>query len=115
MERNQETSTKYIQADKNIDGSYSPTEISANLSLLLESYEYGDVAEGNFQVWEYLSGDIYQIEVDRTLNEAQYYTTSWTTDGVKWKPVLRNISNDQDKVKQAYAYLSKQNNSRYNS
>lgn len=45
----------YIQADKDIDidgTHYSPTELIENdeLEKWLQSYEYGDVAEENFQM-----------------------------------------------------------------
>ena len=94
----------YIQADKADNGSYHATEIlNGDLDSFLWNLEYGDVAEGQFQIWEYPSGDIFRVVSDRVVGQADYYATP---DDNLWLPELSKVATNKEKVAKAYSGLS---------
>lgn len=99
------TSHQYIFADKNEDGTFTATELHKDLDTALNGLEYGDVAEGKFQIWEYPSGTIYDITVDREVPESNHYSTSLTSNGQVWAPKLAQSHTDKEIVASAVERL----------
>lgn len=94
----------YIQADL-YNGEYDPTEISESLEKLTSNFEYGDVAEDNYQIWVFPSGEIYKVIADTTVSDKAYYSIA----GSGWNPKLIQIGTNKALVNQAYKTLCKQN------
>ena len=93
---------QYIFADKIGQQSYSGSEVSDSKDELLKGIEYADVAGGMFQLWEYPSGEIYDIIPDRyTLGEDDYTTPSHDT----WLPRLVFSCVDKELVASEYNRL----------
>jgi hypothetical protein len=67
---------------------------------VLWNLEYGDVARGDYQLWQYPSGKVYEIAADRTVVrlDEQYSTPR---DDL-WLPKLREIKEDRAQVTEAY-------------
>src|SRR3954467_9325797 len=98
-------STKYfIQADKQTNGNYSPTEISQDLDRLLYNYEYGDVVKQEYQIWEYPSGKISHVVSDRKVDDDNYY--AGPSEKI-WLPKLDQFKVDVEKVAEAYKTMSR--------
>ncbi len=95
----------FASADKNHDGFY-PEEIIENLNKFYDGLEYGDVAEGEYQIWEYPSGKIFDIKSDREVSKDEYYTTPYTTKGTMWLPKLVEVEEDKEKVREVYDRLN---------
>jgi len=73
-----------------------------DLDIQLWNLEYGDVAAHNYQIWEYPSGKIYNIESDRELSHDDYSTPHEQ----KWLPTLVEVDVDRLKVKTAFEKLT---------
>jgi hypothetical protein len=86
-------------------GEFYPEYIVDDLDMLFSDLEYGDVFEGNYQIWEYPSGKINKIESDRKVDDKNYYSTPYTDKGTIWLPKLSLIRTDKDKVADAYDKL----------
>ncbi len=95
---------QYIQADKNKTGGYNATEVSEKLNKLLSRYEYGDVRNEEFQIWEYPSGKIHQVVAKQftKMNPDDY--SSPNPD--MWVPELKYIKTDEDTVNSGYRLLN---------
>lgn len=50
-----------------------PLEMGENLETLCEKLEYGDVKEGEYEVWLYPSGEVHTLEVDRKVDNRYFY------------------------------------------
>jgi hypothetical protein len=92
----------YLHCEK-YKGKYKPYELSDNLDDIYSTYEYGDVAEGEYQIWEYPSGKIFQIKPDREVEDKYYYSSP---DKIIWWPVLHLLELDVERVTEAYRKLS---------
>jgi hypothetical protein len=46
------TEKKFILANRTSEGDYSPSEMESSWEKLYEGFEYGDVYEGEYQLWE---------------------------------------------------------------
>lgn len=92
----------YIQADKQSNGKYIETELHNSLDSFFRNIEYGDVEEGEYQIWEYPSGKKFDVKVDRKVNDSYYYTTP--TEEV-WEPILNLTGEDVQQVQGAYERL----------
>ena len=89
------------------NGEYVAETIYPDQEDAIDGLEYFDVANGEYQIWEYPSGKIYSVKSDRELGpDENVYSTSHTNKGTVWLPVLDEIGIDSDKVKQAYESLS---------
>ena len=86
---------------------YHPEHIIQDLESEFDRLEYGDVLEGEFQVWEYPSGKIYKIEPDRKVPDDKYYSSRSSS---LWSPKLTEIEVDKRKVSEAYEQLSNLSN-----
>jgi hypothetical protein len=101
----------YIFATKDKKGGYKAEEIAPTEQIigdLLSGTEYGDVKEGEIQVWEYPSGKLFAVKPDREVAEQDYYSIA-SKD--LWLPVLEEISEDKAKVRAAYTSLLKKTDS----
>lgn len=90
--------TLYIIADKRSNEQFAPDEISKNLEDLYSTLEYGDVLEGECQIWEYPSGKIFDMRPDREVPKSKYYSTPAENS---WMPELTLVSTDTQKVEEA--------------
>lgn len=97
---------KYIFAYK-FKGKFHPERLIDDWENHLTSIEYGDVVEGQYQIWEYPSGKIYILKADRRLDIKDYYSVP--TSGL-WKPVLETIKEDKESVDAAYMRLTTDSN-----
>ncbi len=97
----------YLHAEKQDGGHYVASQIIENLDEWTGNYEYGDVREDEYQVWEYPSGKIYSVVSDREVDKKQYYATPFSTHGTVWLPQLKLLGVDVDKVRSAYQKLHK--------
>ena len=100
-----ERQTINIFASKRKDGSFQPEEVIVDLEIFFAGLEYGDVTEGECQIWKYPNGNILQITSDRIVLEDNYYSTPYTTKGTVWLPKLVKKEVDQKKVMDAYSDL----------
>lgn len=87
---------------------YLPERLIEDWDEEIDGFEYADVARGEYQVWEYPSGKIYDVVPDRRLDEdANQYSTPYTSQGTVWLPVLNEVGVDVAKVSEAYSQLTK--------
>jgi hypothetical protein len=91
----------YILAEE-YDGQFRPTELNDDLDNILNNLEYGDVYEGNYQLWEFPSGAMSRIEPDRKVSDKYYYSTPSKDI---WLPILIELAPDKRKVNEAYRQL----------
>ncbi|MGH7196944.1 MAG: hypothetical protein ACREGJ_04260 [Candidatus Saccharimonadales bacterium] len=98
----------YIHAERVAKGGgeFQGFEFSGDLEQIIDGYEYGDVAEGNYQIWEYPSGKIFRVEPDREVGEKDYYTVPHTTKGIMWLPRLVEIDENRQMVESEYKRLT---------
>jgi len=47
------------------EGKYVPEGLIEDWNKEVDNFEYADVADGKYQVWEYPSGKIYDVRPDR--------------------------------------------------
>lgn len=87
-------------------GSYYAEGIIENLEERYAGLEYGDVAKGEYQLWEYPSGKIFQIESDRAVAENDHYSTPYVGDRTVWLPKLVLQGTEREKVNAIYKWLS---------
>ncbi|HEU4913809.1 MAG TPA: hypothetical protein VFT16_00175 [Candidatus Saccharimonadales bacterium] len=92
----------YILAEKTTKD-FKPTEYGSDLYKLCSSLEYGDVLEGEVQIWEYPSGIISTVKPDREVGQKDYYSIP---DKDRWLPVLERLDEDKKRVSSAYLLLS---------
>jgi hypothetical protein len=92
----------FISADKLQDNLHHPSEWSGSVYDLLSGTEYVDVLEGEVQIWEYPSGNIYDVKPDRTVPEKDHYSTS----GAHWQPKIILATTDARRVENAYIQLT---------
>src|SRR5262249_39684189 len=97
---------------KRSDNQYEPEEIITNLKEFYSGLEYGDVAEGEYQVWEFPSGTIYDVVPDREVDKQHYYTVPYTSSGTVWLPQLKKVGTDSNRVATAYHDLEQHLKSR---
>lgn len=98
--------TQYIFAYKH-DGQYFAENLVGSLEDELANLEYEDVRSGQYQVWEYPSGKIYDIAPDRILDEGDNeYSLPNGASGVVWRPLLNEVATDTDKIEAAYSKLA---------
>ena len=90
----------FAELDK---GKYRAQEIINNINIDFYNLEYGDVFEERYQVWEYPSGKIFSIIVDRKLLEEKNYRS--TPDKNLWLPKLKYLKKDEKKVRDAYKFF----------
>ena len=105
----EEMSMKEIKlfACKNDDGSYSAEHIMKDGTQDdLSGLEYGDVAENEYQIWEYPSGKMYDIKSDRPVASDNYYAGPYSTRGIVWLPILVYVKTDPEYVNKEYFRLS---------
>lgn len=95
-----------IFASKRSANEYRAEEFIDDINKVFSGLEYGDVAEGECQIWEYPSGKIFEISPDRKVDAGDYYTTPYTTKGTMWLPKLVEVGKDTEKVQRAYTQLS---------
>jgi hypothetical protein len=88
----------YFLADRNDDGTYSRTGLYSDIDYLFGGLEYGDVFEGNYQIWEFPSGKISMLKPDREVPKDDYYAAPYKD---YWLPILEYIKTDKQKVTQA--------------
>jgi hypothetical protein len=94
----------YLHADRSSDDRYTATKIlNGKLDNHIWGFEYGDVAEAEYQIWEYPSGKIFQVIPDRKVSKNNYYAPP---DKGLWLPVLKEIGTDVNRVTEGYKYLS---------
>lgn len=84
---------------------FYPEHIIKDLQREFDNLEYGDVAEGRYQVWQYPEGVIFDIVPDRELSNDLYYSTPFASLGEIWKPLLWQTKIDKDLVDNAYRSL----------
>jgi hypothetical protein len=96
-----------IFASLSTDDKYSPEEIVDDLERFYDGLEYGDVLDGEYQIWEYPSGQIFQLEPDREVPDKDYYAAPHSKDGVVWLPRLTPIRTDKERVAEAYRHLTR--------
>ena len=95
--------TKYILADRADDGQYYGSEIlESDPQDFLAEFEYGDVVNNMFQIWEYPSGVIYQLKPDRKVDDKHYFSTPYSSRGTIWEPLMIQIAIEKDKVDKAF-------------
>lgn len=85
---------------------FVPGEVISDLETFYAGLEYGDVIRGEYQLWEYPKGRIFDIVSDRELEDDNDYATPYGHKGIVWLPRLVQIGENKDKVAQAYASLS---------
>ena len=86
---------------------FHPESIIEDLESRLYGLEYRDVFEGEYQIWEYPSGKIFNIEPDRKVDDKDYTSVPYTSKGIIWLPKLTLVETDRKKVTVAYEKLSK--------
>lgn len=87
-------------------GEFYAETIIDDLESRLSGLEYGDVYEGEYQIWEYPSGKIFKIVPDRKVDDKDYCSVPYTTKGTLWLPKLTLLKTNKDKVEEAYKRLS---------
>jgi hypothetical protein len=92
---------KLLFASKRRDGSFKAEEIVTDLDRLFSTLEYGDVYEGECQIWEYPSGKIFSLVVDKEMPEQEYYSTPG-----EWHPKLLEITVNRELVARSHQELS---------
>lgn len=106
-----------MQIDKNkewifaslYEGQFYPNDIRVLEDL--DNLEYVDVKEGEYQLWDPVTGDIYQIGIDREINQGKKFSVQYDNHGVVWRPVILKIDNNKVKVNEAYNLLKNSLNS----
>ncbi len=93
----------YIQADRQLNGDYVPTEVSSSLNRLAENFEYYDVVEGEYQIWEYPSGKIYAVKPSAKVTEDHLWSLASPDT---WLPRLALVGVNKEAVEEAYKRLS---------
>jgi len=89
------------------NGEYTPEEIVDNPEDQYAGLEYDDVKKGEYQLWEYPSGKIFNIDPDRQLTSGQnQYSTPYSSSGTVWLPKLVETGLDKEKVSKAYRHLA---------
>jgi hypothetical protein len=63
-----------ILASKRVNGDFRADELISDLDDTYAKLEYGDVANGEVQVWEYPSRKVFKLEPDRKVEEKQFYS-----------------------------------------
>lgn len=87
-------------------GEFYAETIIDDLESRLSGLEYGDVYEGEYQIWEYPSGKIFNIEPDRKVDDKYYYYVPYNTSGTIWLPKLTLLKTDKERVQEAYKQFS---------
>lgn len=87
------------------NGEWHPEHLIENLEDSLDGLEYTDVKNGEYQVWEWPSGDIYALVADREVDPGKEYSTQYGNDGENWKVVIKKIETDKKKVNEAISTL----------
>ena len=95
---------QFMLADRISGEKYYPSELESTWEKIYESFEYGDVFEGAYQLWEYPTGKIFKIEPDRKVTDKDYYSSPHST---LWLPKLTLLTTDKMKVTEAYEKLSR--------
>lgn len=94
---------QYMLAEEYTEQGFWPDSVEQSLDDMFNSLEYGDVYEGDYQVWEYPSGKVYEITPDRNVADKYYYSPP--SDDL-WEPVLTEIGVDKQRVAEAYKKLT---------
>jgi hypothetical protein len=92
----------YILAEKTTKG-FKATEVNESYQELCSGVEYGDIFEGEIQIWEYPTGKIYSVVPDRTVSDKKYYSLP---DEDLWEPQLKLTGRDKSRVRDAYILLT---------
>jgi hypothetical protein len=86
-------------------GEYVPEMIVENLEGHYDGFEYVDVKNDKYQLWEYPSGIIYRLQPDREMPD----NNVWSLPSAGWKVTKTKISVNKDKINSTYvAFSSKQ-------
>lgn len=101
---------KYLFADKTKNNSYLASEIFTELNNKLWDLEYGDVIAGQYQIWEYPSGKVFDIESDRNNLRSDDYSTP---DPEHWLPRLKLVAVDKGLVNSSYEHLASISQSKF--
>lgn len=89
------------------ENEYVPERLIDDWDEEVDGFEYADVVRGEYQVWEYPSGKIYDVVPDRQLGDNEHqYSTPFTSKGIVWLPILKEAGIDTGKVSEAYAQLT---------
>lgn len=98
----------YIHAERVKDeGSrFRAYEYAQTLSDITEDYEYGDVRDKEFQIWEYPSGKMYDVVSDRELEGERYKDYYGLPQSSVWLPKLKYTKTDKLLVQQEYERLN---------
>ncbi len=98
---------EYIFAAKDKDDNFYGEFIISNLQSELNNLEYADVAEGEYQIWKYPTGEQYEIVPDRQVSNEDIYSVPITTKGEVWIPKLNYFVTNQKVVEENYKRLLK--------
>lgn len=97
-------SQKWVFVAKH-EGAFYPEGITTLENL--DNLEYADVRDGQYQLWSWPSGDIYEIAPDREVEPDKEYSVPYDNNGTVWLPTLKKIGEDKSKVNDALNQLSK--------
>jgi len=92
----------FIHAEKVSGNEYTAYELHDSIKAITNNYEYGDVYEGKYQIWEHPSGTIFKIVTDRKVADNDYYSDP---DKGLWLPKIVKTGIDSQKVTEAYERL----------
>ena len=93
-------------------GKFKPEKLIDKLEYELSGLEYGDVVNDEYQIWEYPSGRVYQVQSDRDVQDADFYSTPYNDKGTVWQPNLVHIKTDKEQVEKAYLSLVHKGNAK---
>jgi len=96
----------YIFAAKDNAGEFYGEHVVTDLDKQLDNLEYKDVHAGEYQIWKYPVGEIYNVTSDREVSSEDEYSVPNTNRGVIWKPLLEQVGLDPDFVSNEYQKLS---------
>ena len=89
------------------ESEYIAEHIIEDIDEDFSNLEYEDVKAGNYQIWEYPSGNIFKVQADRELNaDDNPYSTPYNNKGTAWQPVLIEVGRDTEKVVKAFKNLN---------
>ncbi|NHC13688.1 hypothetical protein [Motilibacter deserti] len=95
--------TTYIRVERSRDGTYA-ADLSTDLDALCEGMEYGDVCEGEYEVWVHPGGELCAVVPDRAVAERDHWATPRAD---LWLPELRVVGSDPARVAEAYEQLTR--------
>ena len=91
---------KWVFAVKH-ESEFYPERMDGEKDHILDNLEYADMKDGEYQLWHWPSGDIYDVVPDREVEARKEYSVPYDNTGVVWIPVLEKKGNNLDAVKDA--------------